>query len=102
MKLKILGVLMQKIISADEKMSGYQSKKKSYCLPLKIYVFATVHIMVNATIIAFWSYFISIGHGLKDWCEPVVDSLGNCRSVLTFFAFDKIVLTTGLNAVLVK
>ena len=100
MKLKILGVLMQTIISADEKMPGNESKKKNSCLPLKIYVFATVHILVNATIIAFWSYFISIGHGLKDWCEPVVDSLGNsCRSVLTFFAFDKIVLITELNAI---
>ena len=87
MKLKILGVQMKKsmIISADEKMPGNESKKKSSCLPLKIYVFATVHILVNTTIIAFWSYFISIGHGLKDWCEPVVDSLGNCRSASTFF-----------------
>ena len=102
MKLKIIGVLMQKslIISVDEEMPGNESKKKNPCLPLKIYVFATVHIVVSATIIAFWSYFISIGRGLKDWCEPVVDSLDNCRSVLKFFAFDKIVLTTGLNAIL--
>ena len=100
MKLKILGVLMQKIISVDENMSGNESKKKNSCLPLKIYVFATAHTLVNVTIIAFWSYFIAIGHGLEDWCEPVVDSLGNCRSVLKFFAFDTIVLTTGLNAIL--
>ena len=50
------------------------------------FVFATLHILVNITIIAFYSYFIGIGDNLKEWCEPFIDSLGvlHCRSVVMF------------------
>ena len=71
-------------------MPGNDPKKTFLCLSLEtgVYILATVLLMINIAIISFRSYFIGIGDGLKDWTEPLNDSVGTHRLIFSFYVWE--------------